>query len=248
LHGVIFSTAVADVDHDGLPDGLEDAVSGLSDPPSPGFPSGQPLPNLNAMGASSTLNSAPHPDVFIEVNAMRTLVTKNHGSATAPYNSTATPPQITVPVPPHTHLPTPEVLKLIADAYVAHGITPHFDVGDLTSYHNLGVIPHTDWVDDYTSTAADPYLVSSNARGGEVVDELACSGSITTCQFPDFPGTVAWKAGMQLYRTRRSGRMVKSSQPPPTFRRGNRALTIADDSIETGKACSTTCSTRTRGA
>jgi hypothetical protein len=194
--GVIFSTALADVDHDGLPDGLEDATSGLKDPATPAFPSGQPLPNLNAMLASSS-----HEDIFIEVNAMRTFATKVHGSSTYPYNSTATPPVTSVNVPPHTHMPTPAVLKLVGDAYVAHGITPHFDVGDLSAYHSLGVIPHAGFEnDDYTSFEAESYLVAADPRGGEVVDETACDASVDTCQFPGFPGVVGWKFGLQLYR------------------------------------------------
>src|SRR4029453_6742251 len=42
---VIFSTAVADVDHDGLPDGLEDDAVGLKDPDA------QDLPKLKERGA-----------------------------------------------------------------------------------------------------------------------------------------------------------------------------------------------------
>ena len=52
LGAVVFSTAVADVDHDGLPDGLEDAAAGLKDP------DGQALPNLNAMGAGSMVDGS----------------------------------------------------------------------------------------------------------------------------------------------------------------------------------------------
>jgi len=187
LGAVIFSTAVADTDLDGLPDGVEDATSGLTDA------DGQSLPNLSVMGASSS-----HRDLFIEINATRTLVPKTHGSPAYPYNSTAS--LTSVSVPPHTHLPTPEVLKLVGDAYLAHGITPHFDVGDVAAYHSLGAIPHGDWVDDYTSSDADSYLVSSDPRGGEVVDEITCDATVTTCQFPGFPGTVGWKFGLQLYR------------------------------------------------
>ena len=55
---MIFSTEVADVDDDGLPDGLEDAPGGLKDP------NDAELPNLNAMGAAST-----HRDLFVEYNA-----------------------------------------------------------------------------------------------------------------------------------------------------------------------------------
>ena len=91
---------------------------------------------------------------------------------------------------------------MLGDAYAARGITPHFDVGDITSYHSLGVVPHTDWVDDYTSLEADPYLVPSHlARGGEIIKETACVPSDTVrCQFPAFPGTVRWKFGLQVFR------------------------------------------------
>jgi hypothetical protein len=197
---VIFSTAVADIDHDGLPDGLEDASSGLMDPPTSSQPGGQPLPNLNAMGASSGSLASPHPDLFVEVNAMRTLTSKDHGLGTAPYGGAGTLPAI-VPVPPHTHMPTPEVLKLIGDAYSAHGITAHFDVGDTGAYHALGIIAHAAWVDDYTSLDADGYLVpTSLARGGEVLDEKSCDAATPGCQFPGFPGVVGWKFGFQQIR------------------------------------------------
>ncbi len=56
---IIFSTPVKDADEDGLPDGLEDN-SGLKSP------DGKPLPDLNAMGASSL-----HKDLFVEVGAMQ---------------------------------------------------------------------------------------------------------------------------------------------------------------------------------
>ena len=46
---IIYRTEVADVDHDGLPDGLEDAPGGLKDPDD------TELPNLNAMGATSRI-------------------------------------------------------------------------------------------------------------------------------------------------------------------------------------------------
>jgi hypothetical protein len=190
---VVFSTAVADVDADGLPDGLEDAPLGLKDPATAEFPAGQPLPNLNAMGAS-----AGHKDLFVEVNALKAMEGTSYGSPSAPYNSTIT--TLTDPAG-HTHMPTPEVLKLVGDAFAAQGITPHFDVGDIASYHALGVFPHVDWVDDYSSTEADLYLVpSAHARGGEVAKEVACDESVATCQFPAFPGTVSWKTGLQLYR------------------------------------------------
>jgi hypothetical protein len=103
-------------------------------------------------------------------------------------------------------MPTPDVLKLVGDAYAAHGITAHFDVGphevgDPNGYHGLGVISHSDWVDDYTSLAAESYLVPSNlARGGEIIRERGCDPASVTCRFPDYPGTVGWKFGLQVYR------------------------------------------------
>lgn len=193
LSAIVFSTAVADVDADGLPDGLEDAPLGLKDPDTAELPAGQPLPNLNAMGASSS-----HKDLFVEFNTLEADPGTSYGSPSAPFNSTIT---TLTDSAGHTHLPTPEVLKLIGDAFVAQGVTPHFDVGDLTAYHNRPTVVHVDWIDDYSSTVADSYLVpSAHARGGEVAKEVACDPAVPTCQFPDFPGTVSWKTGLQLYR------------------------------------------------
>jgi hypothetical protein len=213
---VVFSTAVSDRDRDGLPDGLEDSAAGLKDPRSAAFPTGEPLPNLSQMGASSSRK-----DLFVEINAMRTLTAKMHGSAGAPYDGAASPPVITKDVPAHSHMPTPEVLKLVGDGLVANGITPHFDVGNITDYHGLGIVGHKGWVDDYTSLAADHYLVPTPlAQGGEVVDERACNPSIATCQFPAFPGTVSWKVGLQLYRDApvgNEGEELASFTPPPDW-------------------------------
>ena len=189
---VIFSTAVADVDGDGLPDGLEDAPNGLSDPPTMASPSGTPLPNLHAMGASSL-----HKDLFVEINAMWAPPGTSYGAPGAPFSSAAT---TVTDSAGHNHMPTPDVLKMIGDAYAAHGITPHFDVGDVTAYHNLG--PAFTCADPGCSV--DAYLVpSAYARGGEEIQERACGSSDATavnCEFPAFPGTVGWKIGLQLYR------------------------------------------------
>jgi len=194
---VIFSTTVADVDHDGIPDGLEDATGGLNDPPTASSPFGNALPNLYAMGARST-----HADIFIEINAMTAAAGTSYGSASAPFNSALT--TMTDPVG-HNHMPTPDVLKLVGDAYAARGVTPHFDVGDITAYHNLG--PQYTCSDPilHPECVADPYLVpSAYARGGEAIKEAACvSGDpskTVKCEFDAFPGTVGWKVGLQLYR------------------------------------------------
>ena len=120
-----FSTAVADVDNDGLPDGLEAAGGPLKDP------NDQELPDLYAMGARST-----HKDIFVEVNTTWAAPGTEWGSAAAPYSAT----QVTKTDPDgHHHLPTPEVLKRIGDRYARKpGITAHFDVGDVAAYHALG--------------------------------------------------------------------------------------------------------------
>src|SRR5262249_40239208 len=131
---IVFSTTVADVDHDGIPDGIEDVDPAVgrttNDPPTASNPAGALLPNLNAMGASSS-----HPDIFIEMNAMYALPNTSYGSPMAPFNSTTT---TVTDAAGHNHLPTPDVLRMIGDVYASHGIVPHFDVGDPAAYHNLG--------------------------------------------------------------------------------------------------------------
>jgi Big-like domain-containing protein len=204
---VVFSTAVDDFDNDGLPDGLEDVSGSLLGHASYSLkdPDGTELPNLRDMGAGHD-----QPDIFIEVNAMKALPGTSYGSATARYSPTITTKTDSAG---HQHMPTPEDLKRIADVYAGRGIRVHFDVGNVTSYHNLGVLSHTDWVDDYTSPQANTYLVgngvaantSSLARGGETITETACLASDPDCFFPDFPGTVNWKFDFQLHRDRLVG-------------------------------------------
>jgi hypothetical protein len=203
---VIFSTAMADDDPngdpgivngpkgDGIPDGLEDAAGGLKNPDD------TQLPDLKGMGAGSGQR-----DLFVEVNGMWAPADTYYGDATAPYSSTITTfPDPTAPYPypnGHVHLPTPEDFKRVGLAYAAHGIKAHFDVGNLDTYHGHGIVPHADWIDDYTSTDADQYLVgSAYARGGEVIRERACDPLNPSCQFPAYPGTVGWKLGLQIYR------------------------------------------------
>ena len=195
IAAIIFSTPVADVDGDGLPDGIEDASKGLSDPPTLASPNGTPLPNLNKMGASSS-----HKDLFIEVNAMWAAAGTTYGSATAPYRSSMS--TITDSAG-HNHMPTPDVLKMVGDVYAAHGIVTHFDVGDTTAYQSLGPA-YTCNTSLHPECDASAYLVpSAYARGGEEISEQACKATDTNkvnCEFPDFPGTVGWKIGLQLYR------------------------------------------------
>ena len=134
-------------------------------------PNGEPLPNLNAMGASSS-----HPDLFVEINAMKADTQTGFGYVE------------------HDHMPTADVLKMVGDVYASHGITPHFDVGDKSTYvASYGGDP----VDSFGRS----YLVSAGVRGGEQILERACvPGTGELCEFPNYPGTVAWKFGFQTYR------------------------------------------------
>ena len=187
----IFSTSVADTDNDGLPDGIEAATGGLKDPATKSFPNGRPLPNLYAMGAR--INQK---DLFVEINAMWAGAGTKYGSADAPLNAST---NSVTDAEGHNHLPKPEVLKLVGDAYVNGGITPHFDVGDITVYHAQAGYACPS---GQASCNADPYLVpSAVARGGEIIQERACAGNDKVkCQFADYPGTVGWKLGVQLYK------------------------------------------------
>src|SRR4029077_2664809 len=79
-------------------------------------------------------------------------------------------------------------------------------VGDVGAYHSLGVFQHSTWVDDYTSTVADAYLIGNAtmspdlAGGGNVIQERACDPTSPACLFPAYPGTISWKVGMQFER------------------------------------------------
>src|SRR5688572_8456539 len=199
LGAVVFSTAVEDVDKDGLPDALENAPIGspLTDA------DGRTLPDLNAMGAGSELA-----DIFIEVNAMTAAPGTTYGSLAAPYDGRDVNPVDGNPdvvaksdALGHNHLPTPYALKLVGDAFAARNIRVHFDVGDWGAYHDLGVVTRPDFIDDYTSTEADSYLIpAALARGGEMITEVACDPTKPSCHFPDYPGTVPWKLGLQAHR------------------------------------------------
>jgi Bacterial Ig domain len=195
---VVFSTAVQDRDHDGVPDGIEDSAQGLKDPPTADLPLGVPLPKLSAMGAGINTVSSLHPDVFIEVNAMETTDPKDHGSSKGPYPGSGTNPKS---VPAHTHMPTPEILAMIGERYRDHGIHAHFDVGNIATYKSRGLKPHTDWDDNYDDNVADDFLIPTlEAKGGEVIDERACNPLKDTCILQGYPGIVSWKVGLQLYR------------------------------------------------
>jgi len=56
------------------------------------------------------------------------------------------------------------------------------------------------------------------ARGGEVIREIACNPAKPNCHFPDFPGTVPWKIGLQAHRDApvdNAPKVAKTSPPAP---------------------------------
>ncbi len=192
--GVIFSTAVTDGDRDGLPDALEGAEGGLKDPPTPRYPDGVPLPNLFAMGARVSQK-----DLFVEINAMTAAAGTTYGSGTAPFRTNIT--DVTDNAG-HDHMPNPAVLKMVGDAYKGGGIAVHFDVGDPAVYLRAFGDPDTNPspafpcdVDDCKGAGEYLIKVDAGARGGERISERDCED----CQFEDFPGTLGWPYGFQVY-------------------------------------------------
>jgi hypothetical protein len=134
-------------------------------------PNGQPLPDLKAMGASPTVK-----DLFVEIDYM----------TTTGYQS---PPGFVVAA--HNHLPDRAALDRVGDAFKNAPVPPngpgpinvHFDVGN--NYQGLG----------------DPYIIpAALARGGDAIVETACNPTTSVCQFPDYPGTIGWKAGFQALK------------------------------------------------
>ena len=212
---VVFSTSVADVDKDGLPDALENRTTPLKDATATCCRTSTRWVRASAAG---------QPDIFIEVNAMTAAAGTSYGSATAPFDATkctATDTTGCVKVDPlgHNHLPTPYALKLVGDAFAAKGIRVHFDVGDIEAYHSLGVITRPDFVDDYTSDEADNYLVpTAQARGGEVIKEVACNPAKPNCHFPDFrepcPGRSDCRPTVTRRWTTRASRSYRSHRAP----------------------------------
>ena len=186
MSAMIYRTEVNDGDHDGLLDRWEDAdTTTLRDP------NGQALPDFRQMGANEGVK-----DIFIEIGAMRTHAGTTYGSHEAPLSTSIE--SVTDSVG-HNHMPTPAALKMLGDAFDQKGIRLHLDVGPPDGYHAL--FPTVE-----NPNAADAYLIDAPyATGGELIDETACvpvPGTIG-CQFPDYPGTVSWKTGFQLYKESR---------------------------------------------
>ncbi len=172
---IIFSTTVKDTDQDGLLDIWETSES-LSDP------TGQPLPNLKAMGADKNVK-----DLFVEVGYLST-----------PGYSHAVQGQ----VPAHSHLPAEEALTLVGNVFknAPSRINVHFDVGN----HYQGnpfVVPYRRANGSPCTSALDTQCL---ARGGEeIVEYASCttpSSGPAGCAFPDQPGTVGWKSAFNFFK------------------------------------------------
>jgi len=186
---IIFSTPVLDTDRDGLLDVWE-SNSGLTNP------DGQVLPDLPAMGANPNIQ-----DIFVEIGSMTTT-----GYDTPLGQVTA-----------HNHMPSDAVLNNIIMTFHNAaprsgvpcvnfsgtpycGINLHLDVG--TNYS--GTIPNANQCANPTSSNWKPgcgIVRPALARGGEAISETACVTTPThPCEFPDYPGTVGWKSGVQFLR------------------------------------------------
>jgi hypothetical protein len=175
---IVLSTNVQDTDNDGLLDVWE-TDSGLTDP------NGQLLPDLHNMGANKDLK-----DVFVEIGYMRTNIGLPYGG---------------VFKPAHSHRPTPEALKMVGDAFKGAPVDEILPSTTPKTYRGINI--HFDVGNNYPSSQADPYIIRDTAlvfglaRGGEVVNETACSSTAgALCQFPKYPGTVGWKTGFRFLR------------------------------------------------
>ena len=175
---MVFSTEVVDTDFDGLLDVWESSATPLLEPGTD-----QPLPNLNAMGASPSVQ-----DIFFDVAFMR--FGDDDRNTDLLYSTPAGS------VAEHTHLLSEAALNDIAGMFqnaaprknpanlnqsISGPIKVHFDVGQ--KYQgNLNVIPAT------------------LATGGEELPETEVCPVGGTCSFPGFRGVVGWKRGFQVLK------------------------------------------------
>jgi hypothetical protein len=191
---IIFSSAVPDLEGDGIPDVAEDSSTdgpvNLVTDNHWKDPSGKLLPDLHAMGAGSD-----HKDLFTEIGWMTT------GGYTGGQGE----------VPAHNHRPTPAALKMVGDAFWCTGTAGC--QASITTPSNR-ILVHFDVGNDYpTYSGADAYAeryiirntTSGLARGGESLTERECVSDTQSpprwiCQFPGYPGTVTWKRGFLALR------------------------------------------------
>jgi hypothetical protein len=199
---VVLSTVVQDRDGDGLLDVWE-ARSEWSNKPGrlaslyAGWPladpTGAPLPDLGAMGASPDLQ-----DVFVQIDY---LVGSDHQHlpAKGALQAVATALQ--------NAGPRPSLVKSGAClSTAAPGQCPihvHFDVG-ANDQPPAGFDPGS-CASASTWTPDCAIVPSALAKGGNPIPETPCSAAGLTpsgeqCAFPGFPGVVGWKSGFRAYR------------------------------------------------
>ena len=198
---IVFSTTVQDSDEDGLLDIWESSTTPLRDP------NGGVLPNLRDMGADPLVQ-----DLFVEVGYMST-----GGYRTSEQEVAA-----------HSHVPAKAALDMVATAFrraaprtrrsggsIAGPINIHFDVG---SAYQIGLPTHADCQAAWQPSCAIVPLWAG-ARGGDEIDETtACltdASGDTSCGglFPNYPGTVGWKSGLNLLKNQPLGYTLTPGGP-----------------------------------
>ena len=200
---VVLSTVVQDRDGDGLLDVWESRTEWASKPSRlasvyPSWPladpTGTPLPDLGAMGASPDLQ-----DVFVEIDYLTGSDGHTHLPAKSALQSVATALQ--------NSAPRPSLVKSGAClSTAAPGQCPvhvHFDVGE-NDQPAAGFDPGS--CNSASTWTPDCAIVpAALAQGGNPILETPCSAAGLTpsgekCAFPGFPGVVGWKSGFRAYR------------------------------------------------
>lgn len=171
---IIFSTTVQDTDGDGLLDvwesnqGYSDVVRGL-DTNTPVGGQWVPLP-----GADPNRK-----DIFAELDYFSNL----DGKA-GPYL--------------HSHLPKEAAIDAVGNAFAAHNIAIHFDLGP-------GIYQGNPYVISYPLSLPNPLPPGTSApqagAGGNAISEgqILCTDGNALCAFPGQP-TVGWKGGFEAIK------------------------------------------------
>ena len=194
---MIFSTAVADRDHDGVPDGIEDSTQDLKDPPT-----------SDSRGTAAAESACDGAGTIGELRRPRRLhrdqrdadergqvprgaeraVPRRHGAGVL---------QIRAGAHAHAHARSAGADRRRIQA---KGIRAHFDVGDITAYQTVrrSCIPTSGRTSTTTPSPTTIWFHRRAGRGGCRRARVRCFEC--HCQFPAYPGTVSWKVGLQLYR------------------------------------------------
>jgi hypothetical protein len=263
---MVLSTPVQDADKDGIVDRLESEGTPLTDPTT-----GEPLPNLFAMGARPYTK-----DIFIEFGFMRST----DGYSTNGVGQT-------IPAG-HSHLPDRAALDMVAKAFRDFTVDPlarinvHFDLGNPAALpidyrYNWSKKAWDDcfdqqapkWTPDCaiipaTLPGSNPAIVL--ADGGEFIEETPCALTSTrtscefqfypppatcaatgpalnyACRFQNVPGTVLWKSGFRYYRDEPLSHRKTVTKAAGTFDAGPDDTACAV--AETDTSTSTVCTRR----